>query len=158
MSDIAEPDHGQHLGPAAHARPSEMHTVGGRAVSSVRAEAIVVKRYRDCCAYDRMHEAGQISDRQHAAAVKFAGLWVAASLERITMSRYGEAGGEEHAPDDEPTAADIYRKLTRSMRPHYVSAMENLMLDRHPGSMGLVHTQDALDDLADNWNVPEHGE
>ena len=71
MTDAAY-DLGADLGPAALSRPSEVVVIEGRSRGSAArdGERIEVRRYSDATLADRMHARGQLSDRQHAAAVR----------------------------------------------------------------------------------------
>jgi hypothetical protein len=158
-----DPDYGHDLGPASHARPSRIETIGGERISSIRAERIDVRRYSDTTLWDRMHARGQLSDRQHEAALRLGHLWTAAGLNPRVSADYavvaveGEAlseGGVRNLSDPEaPTARDLFRRLMREVPPVFAVRLDAMLSEQHPGVLHLTQLQAALDWLCDRWKI-----
>lgn len=155
-------------GRAMVARSAGMVTPEGKARGSIAVERIEVVHYKDVTLYDRMWARGQMSDRQHAAAVKWGSRWTAAGLNPrqsaiinslVSSDTSGEDVQErEAAIDPDETARDRYRRLARMMPEPYVQALEDMVLERHPGIHGLARLHAALDWLVDYWKIRDPGE
>jgi hypothetical protein len=135
------------------ARPSVFVTVatGSTAIGRERVEA---RRYEDAHLIDRMHHCSQLSDRQHEAAQKLLEMWVAAGLTSRGVAAYGEpvaSGRPVLDDDDQPTAADRYRRFMRRQPEHFARLFESTLLGQHPGIRWLATLQAGLDRLADEW-------
>lgn len=146
-------------GDAMQARPRETRRIEGVRVSSTRSVAIDVTAYTDAHLIDRMHHAGQLSDRQHAAALRLYGLFLAAGLEPRTSARQETLREPvetmEAEADGEPVedARVAYRRILRGVGPHFAWTLDGMCHGQHPGVRWLATLQSALGVLADDWEM-----
>ena len=162
------PDHALDLGPAALARDMALVRVGGtiRGAGQRRADAVEAVQVQGTTLFDRMHGAGQLSDRQHRAGRRLHGLWRAAGLNPALAARYpgmqptpNDDDGED-LPERDPDGAtprDVHRRLMRMLPAHMASLLDAACLwlpeqpVGHPGMRFLATFQTALDRLATEW-------
>lgn len=167
-------DHGMDLGPAAHARQTSLVRVGGklRGAGQRSADAVQAVRVQGTTLFDRMHAAGQLSDRQHAAGRRLHNLWRAAGLNPQVSARYpgslaamSDDDGEDF-PDRDPDGAtprDNHRRLMRQLPAHMASLLDAACMwlpERpvgHPGVRYLATFQESLNRLADIWGMKQEG-
>lgn len=144
MTQPAALDYGTD-GPAALARPSAVIEVGATYRGSVQpGEVVYARRYADATRYDQMHANGQLSDRQHAAAVKLAG--ILGALPR-TVGRYGAAPG-----GDEAEGLAEYRRVLRSLPAQQAWRIDAMLRGDHPG-WRLGDVQAGLETLGREWGL-----
>lgn len=141
--------------PAFAARPSDLVIIEGREKGSAsrEGERIEVRRYSDATLADRMHARAQLSDRQHEAAIRMAGMWVAAGLSPRCTGGYGGGRGGSDSEIDAASPLDLYRRIMRQVPQRYVPALEAMLCDQHPGWAGMDALQGGLDWLADVWGI-----
>ena len=139
------PDHGT-LTPAQAARPQ-------RIIETIAA-GITRRVYDDATLADRMLRAGQLSDRQHQAAVKVLELHDEAGFEPRVAGSYAPRGWSSGHDDDSSEAAAIgrFRKLLGHNSPAAAWILHGMCLEQHPGVSKLASLQAALNDLANHWN------
>lgn len=134
------------------------------ATRTVREERAI---FRDTTQIDRMHHAGQLSDRQHAAACRLYSLFVCAGLcPRITprvdivpedAPDWEEIDGLPDLLDGETpaeAARRVYRAVLRDAGPVSGPILDDLMRGHHPG-MRLPALHAALDTMARVWGIME---
>lgn len=150
MSETA-PDYGAD-GLAALSRTSRMVSVEGRARGSAApGERVMVRRVLSTV-YDRMHHAGQLSDRQFVAARRLGALFWASRLGAQCSARYDRSTGRALTDGDE-TAEDAYHATMRQLCTAYQLRLQSLLDDNHPGLRFLPSLQSALERLADMWGI-----
>jgi hypothetical protein len=132
-----------------------MVTIEAQSRGSVaKGERIEARRIHCTELYDRMHAVGQLSDRQHAAAERYAMLFVAAGLHPRLSADYGSRRAKSHDSGEGVGPLDIYRRAARqSPDSRHIEAM---VLGQHPGNAWLEVMQGALDDYARAWSIDEH--
>ena len=139
-------------------RPMARVRIEGVRVSSTRSIAIEVDRYEDVTLPDRMHARGQLSDRQHVAALRLYGLWLAAGQSPRTTGRLDTRPDEEpmdaaEEGDPDGDARDVLRGLLRQAGPVCGPILDAMCHGQHPGSWRLVQLQAGLDWLGDEWGM-----
>ena len=145
-------------GPANRLRPRVTEQVQIR-ITATRTIRRDVTRYADALLIDRMSYAGQLSDRQHAAAARLHALFRAAGLGGNVTARYGDSVRDEDAEEYIEAAGDGgdarigYRRLLRDAGGLWGPVLDALMHDQHPGVRWLAACQDALDWLGDEWGI-----
>lgn len=150
---------------AHDARPCEVISPEAKSRGSrLPGKRVEVVRYNDTTLYDRMHARAQLSDRQHAAAVRLGHMFVAAGLHPKVSADIGmvrddpqddDAPERDPAEDDDVTPLDRYRKVMRTRSPAHAMRLEAMLLDEHPGTAFLATLQSALTDLADRWGIAD---
>ena len=140
------PDHGTHT-PAQSARPQ-------RIIETIRA-GVMCRVYDDATLADRMRRAGQLSDRQHAAAVRVIELHDEAGFEPAVAGSYAPRGWSSGHDDDSAEAAAIgrFRQALGFNSPAAAWILHGLCLGQHPGVSKLGSLQAALSDLAKHWGM-----
>ncbi|CAB4166496.1 hypothetical protein UFOVP853_37 [uncultured Caudovirales phage] len=144
----------------AHAaRPQVTERIKIR-ISATRTVEREITRYSDTLLIDRMHHAGQLSDRQYGAGARLHALFQAAGLGARVSARYGDSPrSDEEAEDAAAEAGDGgdarvgYRRLLRDAGGLMGPVLDALMHDQHPGVRWLATCQEALDWLADEWGM-----
>ena len=138
------------------ARPARIVT-HKQVISATRFVMVTRTVYADVLLIDRMHDRGQLSDRQHDAACRLYGLFTAAGLGPRTTARVDTVAEE---PDDDAASAElpdedarvVYRRLLRHVGPVMGPVLDAMMHDQHPG-WRLDVAQDGLGILADGWGM-----
>lgn len=147
-------------GPAALARPRRIME-WQRRITPTRTVTERREVMADVLLIDRMHQAGQLSDRQHNAACRLHGLFVAAGLVPRSTQRVDTLREELDDTLDAPEEMDppeearlVYRRLIVSLgRPGEL--LDAMMYEDHP-CWALEVAQDGLDDLADQWGMEKN--
>lgn len=155
----ARPDRGA-TGPAQRRRAGEVVTIAlpvEIAPGVSRLQRAEVLRYADVHVIDRMGNAGQLNDRQHANAAALLNLWRAAGLEpRVTADLTGTRGGRAIERDPEEVAAeDWFHREMKRFRGQPSGLLMDLLRGTHPGVKWLATVQaalDRLDHLPANWD------
>ena len=154
QSDITLPE-----APAMLSRPRITTTVRIK-ITATRYIEREITRFADVLLIDKMHHRGQLSDRQHTAACRLYGLWIAGGGPGRTTARYDVAPEqaeeyEEAVEGDEQDgdARDAFNALLRDAGAVWAELLAGLCADEHPGAWRLVGAQDALDWLADGWGM-----
>lgn len=152
-------------GSAALSRPAGWHSPKARARTATAHEQVQCVRYRDAALWDRLRDAGQISDRQHAAAERLAERWTAAGLNPRLSANVRAVSSSSEYDDDEPepeacsdpdeTARDRYRRLMLCIPGAFVVRLEAMLLGEHPTARGLETLQNGLSWLADHWKLAD---
>ena len=138
------PDHGTHT-PAQAARPQ-------RTIETIAA-GVTRRVYDDATLADRMHRAGQLSDRQHAAAYRMMELHDKARMHPRQCGSYSPRGWHRGHTTDTPEASPVtrFRNALGSCTIAGAWLLHGLALDQHPGIYCLPILQRTLDELADDW-------
>ena len=140
---------------SASARPISVERVRFK-ITATRTAEREIKRFSDILLIDRLHDRGQITERQWLAACRLHGLYVAAGLIPRVTGRLDVAPDEAEpeawdeaveAPED---ARDVYRRLLRDAGSIHAHWLGELMAETHP-DWRLPQCQAALDWLADEW-------
>jgi len=141
------------------ARPSRIVTQK-QVISATRFVVVTRTVYTDTILIDRMHERGQLSDRQHGAACRLHGLFLAAGLApRVTACMDTLREEVEDPIDvtnttmDREDAKTAYRRNLRHSGPLFGPILDAMMHDQHPGVPRLATAQSALEFLADQWGM-----
>lgn len=127
-------------------------------ISSTRTLAREVTTFVDATAFDALHHVGRISDRQHAAATRLYGHFLAAGLGRSCTMDYRVA--PEADPDDwrdgdvvdAEEARAVYRRMLIGAGCTMGPALDAIMHGQHPG-WALDVVRAGLDYLADGWGM-----
>ena len=141
-----QPDHGTRT-PAQAARPQ-------RTIETIRA-GIRCQVYDDATLADRMHNAGQLSDKQHYAADRVMELHAEAGFEPAVAGSYAPRGWSSGHDDDTEEAAAIgrFRQALGWNSPAAAWILHGMCLGQHPGVSKLGSLQAALSDLAKHWGI-----
>jgi hypothetical protein len=143
-------------------RPMARVRIEGVRVSSTRSIAIEVDRYEDVTLADRMRQRGQITDRQHLAALRLYGLFLAAGLLPRSTGRIDSLpGGEEPLEDGEEgepleDARIAYRRLLREAGSHWGGVLDTLCHGDKPEPLAwwwVTACKAGLDWLGDEWGL-----
>jgi len=130
-----------------------------RRLSATRSVKQEVRRFADAHLMDLMHGAGFLTDRQHNAACRLYGLWIAGGMaprstmrlqvlrEALPDDADGDAG--DYTPED---ARDVYNALLVDMTGDRAHMVDNLMHGIGP-SWRLGTLCGGLDWLADVWGM-----
>ena len=140
------PDHGT-LTPAQAVRPQ-------RIIETIAA-GVTRRVYDDATLADRMHRAGQLSDRQHDAALRVLELHDEAGFEPKLAGSYAPRGWSSGHDDDTEEAAAIgrFRQALGWNSPAAAWILHGMCLGQHPGVSKLGSLQAALSDLAKHWGI-----
>ena len=140
------PDHGT-LTPAQAARPQ-------RIIETIVA-GVTRRVYDDATLADRMHRAGQLSDKQHDAALRVLELHDEAGFEPKLAGSYAPRGWSSGHDDDTEEAAAIgrFRQALGWNSPAAAWILHGMCLGQHPGVSKLGSLQAALSDLAKHWGI-----
>ena len=140
------PDHGT-LTPAQAARPQ-------RIIETIAA-GVTRRVYDDATLADRMHRAGQLSDKQHDAALRVLELHDEAGFEPKLAGSYAPRGWSNGHDDDSEEAAAIgrFRQALGWNSPAAAWILHGLCLGQHPGVSRLGSLQAALSDMAKHWGI-----
>lgn len=160
--DQPEYDRGT-TGPAMSVRDSYMREIEGKSRGSAQpGEAIEVKCYTDATLFDRMHNTGTLTDRQHAVARRLARMWTRAGLNPRVVAHYSDRhwrGPEEEPEDPEaPTPLDEYRAIMRECPVRFCMAMEALLAGQFGAMLWVGTVRDGLDWLGDAWGMDRAGD
>ena len=140
------------------ARPTVTERIKVR-ISATRVTEREITRYVDATMIDRMHHAGQLSDRQHAAGARLYALYRHAGLEPRSTARYDvlreavEDDGEVETAQEPDEARAAYNALLRRSGPLFGGLLAGMMGHTHPGVRWLATAQEALDWLGDEWGM-----
>jgi hypothetical protein len=123
---------------------------------------VVTRRtvYVDTILIDRMHNAGQVTDREHNAGCRLYGLFLAAGQGPRTTARNDAVREDvddvvDAISDGAPLidALTAYRRVLRHAGPLFGPLLDAMMRDQHPGVARLATARAALESLADQWGM-----
>ena len=140
------PDHG--TGAQAHAaRPS-------RIIETIQA-GVTQRVYDDAVLCDRMARAGQLSDSQHAAALRVLEMHDAAGFEPKVAGSYAPRGWASGHDDDAEESAVVtrFRETLGACSVAGAWLLHGMALGEHPGVARLASLQATLSDLAKHWGI-----
>lgn len=146
------PDLAADLGPAFHARASEIRTVGGEWRGQFKGGGVEARVMSDSTVHDALRAAGRISDAQWEAADRLFGLWTGGGFSRPCTASYGRRAGGRSLDDDEATSADEYRAILRAMPMHLAAYVDTMMLlEYRPANLPGIKR--ALDWCVSAWGL-----